>query len=105
MGHPDGKGSNHRFRALEEAQRQLQSSPVQYNLRAAFMPSNRSMDSHSIRDIRLELPSPEGGGGRIRLEVDFTSAAPRGYWKFGLLAKGTSSIEYSGDGIGYDMCC
>eukprot|EP00747_Dinoflagellata_sp_TGD_P016626 gnl/TRDRNA2_/TRDRNA2_125247_c0_seq1.p1 gnl/TRDRNA2_/TRDRNA2_125247_c0~~gnl/TRDRNA2_/TRDRNA2_125247_c0_seq1.p1 ORF type:complete len:276 (+),score=39.89 gnl/TRDRNA2_/TRDRNA2_125247_c0_seq1:37-864(+) len=102
--HPDGKGSNEHFRALDQAQGQLQSSPVQYNLRAAFMPINRTVDGHGIHDVRIELPNP-ASDSRIRMEVDFTSAAPRGFWKFGLLAKGTSSIEYSGEGFGYDMCC
>merc|ERR1711871_1838329 len=44
-------------------------------------------------------------GTRIHLEVDFTSPVPRGKWRFGLLAKDVSSIEYSGDHGGYDICC
>lgn len=99
--HPDKGGVEGQFEALSIAHKQLQ-SPVQYNLRAAFVSGGE--EGHGVQDARLEVSSGKDGP-RLRLEVDFTSPAERGYWKFGLMAKGVSAIEYSGDGHGYDVCC
>lgn len=102
--HPDKTGSNEKFHALDTAQKQLKSSPLQYNLRAAFIPRNGSV-AHEVDDLRLEMRN-SGDGLRMHLELDFRSSVERGFWKLGLLAKDVSSIEYSGDhGQGYDMCC
>jgi len=100
--HPDAGGDDQQFRALQDAQKQLQ-SPVQYNLRAAFHKGG-SVGNHDIHDVRLSLRKTENGP-HVKLEIDFSSSATRGFWKFGLLAKEVSSIEYKGDEHGYDMCC
>lgn len=102
--HPDRQGSNERFQALDAAHRQLQSS-VQFNLRAVLLSGGEvNHTSHGVRDVRLSLHEAEGGT-RVKMELDFTSPPGRGLWKFGLLAKDVSSIEYSGADGGYDMCC
>lgn len=81
-------------------------NPVQYNLRAAFAPGRGGHyeKGHGIRDARLALRKTDDGT-RVHLEVDFTSPVERGLWRFGLLAKDVSSIEYSGAKGGYDICC
>lgn len=103
--HPDKKGSNERFQSLDSAQQQLK-NPLQYNLRAAFVPGRGAYhdEGHGIRDARLALRRTSDGT-RVHLEVDFTSPVPRGFWRFGLLAKDVSSIEYGGSQGGYDICC
>lgn len=101
--HPDKDGSSAQFQALDAAHKHLQ-SPVQYNLRASFTSNYTFADGHGVKDVRLATKRADDGV-RIQLAVDFTSAAARGYWKFGLLAKDVSSIEYSGQGLGYDVCC
>eukprot|EP00927_Polykrikos_kofoidii_P047471 TRINITY_DN41640_c0_g1_i1.p1 TRINITY_DN41640_c0_g1~~TRINITY_DN41640_c0_g1_i1.p1 ORF type:complete len:291 (-),score=42.13 TRINITY_DN41640_c0_g1_i1:127-999(-) len=108
--HPDQGGTDEQFKALTSAHSQLQ-SPLQYNLRAALArPSgvdgaDDAGGEHNIRDFRVALVPTADQGNRIRLEIDFTTSARRGYYRLGLLAKGDSAIEYNGDGRGYDMCC
>eukprot|EP00929_Paragymnodinium_shiwhaense_P091331 TRINITY_DN51325_c0_g1_i1.p1 TRINITY_DN51325_c0_g1~~TRINITY_DN51325_c0_g1_i1.p1 ORF type:complete len:293 (-),score=55.96 TRINITY_DN51325_c0_g1_i1:5-883(-) len=108
--HADKGGTDEAFRALQNAQGQLQ-SPVQFNLRSSLLPQHLGEDSdapdesHGIHDVRIQLHGSEADR-RLKMEVDFRVSAPRGYWKFGLLAQGQTAIEYGGDGQhGYDICC
>mmetsp|Transcript_51595 Transcript_51595/g.95485 ORF Transcript_51595/g.95485 Transcript_51595/m.95485 type:complete len:291 (-) Transcript_51595:63-935(-) len=109
--HPDRYGSSSQFVALDEAHKQLH-SPMQYNLRAAVLgPDHRSTEDAGkdalgkVMGVSLAVV-PGKDGPRVRLGIDFLTASERGFWQLGLLAKGVSTIEYSGqDGKGYDLCC
>mmetsp|Transcript_6045 Transcript_6045/g.13218 ORF Transcript_6045/g.13218 Transcript_6045/m.13218 type:complete len:289 (+) Transcript_6045:38-904(+) len=109
--HPDRYGSSKHFVALDEAQKQLH-TPMQYNLRAALLGLEHRSTDDADKDalgkvMGASLAVSQGQDGpRVRLGIDFLTSSQRGYWQLGLLAKGVSTIEYSGqDDKGYDLCC